>query len=219
MNITLFFAIGVPLIIASYIVKSDKFPEPNHLIIKTFIMGVLLIIPAGFLNNIFIWSSATPDKLTFLAGFTEETLKFLTFYLFIKSRTDFDEPMDGVVYGVLISLGFATLENIEYVFYSAADPLFISILRAFTAIPLHAMCGVIMGFYFGRYAFTNNKSFLYLSLILPISIHAFYNFLTDISFFILLLYLILIFVFTKNLFLKLKQEQKNKPFEKENRLI
>lgn len=219
MNITIFFTIGVPLLITCYIVRSDKFPEPTHLVIKTFIIGILLIFPAAYLNSIFIWSSPTPEKLTFLAGFTEETLKFIAIFLFIRSKVDFNEPIDGIVYGVLISLGFATLENVEYVFYIAEDPLFLAILRSFTAIPLHAMCGVIMGFYFGRYAFTGEKSLLYLSLIIPISIHSFYNFLTGINFLFLLIYLALIFLYTRNLFLKLKGLQQIKLFEDEKKLI
>lgn len=219
MNITIFFTVGVPLLITWYIVKSDKFPEPTHLIIKTFILGILLIIPAGYLNSIFIWSSPTPEKLTFLAGFTEESLKFMAIFLFIRSKVDFNEPIDGIVYGVLISLGFATLENIEYVFYIAEDPLVLAILRSFTAIPLHAMCGVIMGFYFGRYAFTGDKPLLYLSLIVPIGIHSFYNFLAGINFLFLLMYLVVIFLFTRNSFLKLKQLQHMKLFEGEKKLI
>ena len=42
---------------------------------------------------------------------------------------DFNEPVDGIVYGVSVSLGFATLENIYYVYFlsdyfgsSARDP-------------------------------------------------------------------------------------------------
>ena len=58
--------------------------------------------------------------------------------------------MDAIVYGVVVSLGFATLENYSYVYevseqlgYSARE---VAILRSFTAVPLHALCGVIMGF-------------------------------------------------------------------------
>ena len=56
----------------------------------------------------------TGIDLSFLAGVTEETLKFLALYFYIRKKTDFNEPMDAIVYGTLISLGFASLENIEY---------------------------------------------------------------------------------------------------------
>ena len=41
--LTFFLAIGTPLLIAFYFIKSDKFPEPQDLIIKTFFLGVLMI--------------------------------------------------------------------------------------------------------------------------------------------------------------------------------
>ena len=84
-----------------------------------------------------------PDNYSFIAGFVEETLKFLAIGLFLWDRTEFDEPMDAVVYGTLISLGFATFENYEYVYVWNGDysSLSIAALRAVSAIPLHACCG------------------------------------------------------------------------------
>ena len=53
--------------------------------------------------------------------------------------------MDAIVYGVVVSLGFATLENYDYVFRIAEEyevsPLDMAITRAFTAVPMHALCG------------------------------------------------------------------------------
>ena len=55
--------------------------------------------------------------------------------LFVYSKADFDEPMDAIVYGTVISLGFATPENI-YVYLMYGDQSFyIAILRAISAIP------------------------------------------------------------------------------------
>ena len=59
----------------------------------------------------------------------------------------FDEPMDGIVYGVVASLGFATLENILFVFNGGMS---VAVSRAFTAVPLHAFVGAIMGYYVGQ---------------------------------------------------------------------
>ena len=59
--------------------------------------------------------------------------------------------MDAIVYGTLISLGFATLENFNYVYsaeYFGMQASTLALIRAFTAIPLHAGCGIIMGFLF-----------------------------------------------------------------------
>lgn len=60
----------------------------------------------------------------------------------------FTEPMDGIVYGIAASLGFATVENIFYVLGIGA--ISTAIARAFLSVPSHAAYGGIMGFYLGR---------------------------------------------------------------------
>ena len=94
--------------------------------------------------------------------------------------------MDAIVYGTIASLGFATLENLTYVYCrqprQPADSMTIAIIRAISAIPLHASCGIIMGYFFGLHAFLGSKSSLIKSLIIPISIHATYNYLTGFGF-------------------------------------
>ena len=55
----------------------------------------------------------------------------------------------------------------------------VALIRSFTAIPLHALCGVIMGFYFGMYAFVSGGKNLSLALIVPYVIHGSYNFLVS----------------------------------------
>ena len=55
------------------------------------------------------------------------------------------------------SLGFATFENYEYVYvyFDNIPPLQIAIVRALTAIPMHASCGIIMGCFLGIHVFRN----------------------------------------------------------------
>ncbi len=219
-DLTLAITVGVPLAILIYIVRSDKFPEPPQMVFKTFFIGVLITIPAGYLNSfISIFEDASGmQNMSFLAGFTEEPLKFLAFMLFVYSKADFDEPMDAIVYGTVISLGFATLENIEYVYLTYGDQSFqIAILRAISAIPLHASCGVIMGYYIGLYAFKGSNKYLIQALFIPIVVHSFYNFLTGFGF-IFFGYLVGVVYFANTLHKKYVFEQQNKSAEYEERL-
>ena len=222
MYLTLLFTIGVPIAIVVYIVRSDRFPEPTNLIVKTFFVGVFLCWPAGFLNSfIFVFQDILGfEDMSFLAGFTEEPLKFLAFMLFIKANTEFDEPMDAIVYGTIISLGFATYENIEYVYLYNEEfsSLFIAILRAISAIPLHASCGVIMGYYIGLYVFKGDNKYIVQALLIPIFIHALYNYLTGFSGLIFFGYLILVIYFAKSLHNRFLAEQQFKTIEKETKL-
>ena len=222
MYLTLLLTIGVPIAIVIYIVRSDKFPEPTNLIVKTFLVGIFLCWPAGFLNSfIFILEDSLGfEDMSFLAGFTEEPLKFLAFMLFIKANIEFDEPMDAIVYGTIISLGFATYENIEYVYLYNEDfsSLYIAILRAISAIPLHACCGVIMGYYIGLYTFKGSNKYIVQALLIPIFIHALYNFLTGYAGILFFGYLFLVIYFAKSLHNQFVIEQQFKSSERETKL-
>lgn len=217
MYLTLIFTIVPSILIAFYIIFSDRFREPVLPVIYAFLLGFLIIIPAGLLNTILIFSNENPANFSFIAGFTEEPLKFILLYLFLRKQNEFNEPIDAIVYATLLSLGFATLENFEYVYLSDLEisSLLIAFIRAFTAIPLHACCGVVMGYYLGLYIFQGPKILLLKSICLPILIHSFYNYLCDVSLLVSLFYLVIIFLFAKSLLKKLKALQIKKDIEKE----
>ena len=221
MSITLALTVGVPIAILIYIVKSDRFPEPTNLVIQTFFVGVFICIPAGYLNGyIYLFEDAFGlEDMSFLAGFTEEPLKFLAFMLFVKVHSEFDEPMDAIVYGTVISLGFATWENIEYVYLLYSDQSFyVAILRAISAIPLHASCGVIMGYYIGLYTFKGSSKYIFQALLVPTVIHAIYNFLAGYADLLFFGYLICVIYFAVTLHKKFVAEQKQKTFESEQKI-
>ena len=212
---TLLLTLAPPVLIVYFFVKSDKFEEPTSLILKSFFAGILLCFPAGSLNYYLIWSSSDPNFFSFLAGIVEESLKFLVLFLYIKPKENFNEPYDAIVYGTSISLGFAALENLEYVYLSyLGDPLIISIIRAFSAIPMHASCGVIMGFYFGLYVFRGERIQILKALLIPMSQHAIYNYFTNLGILFIFVFVFMIFMSYKLFFkVKIKQQEKNKEEE------
>ena len=59
----------------------------------------------------------------------------------------FDYRFDGIVYAVFVSLGFAALENVEYV---TGYGLSVAPTRALLAIPGHFGFAVFMGYFYGR---------------------------------------------------------------------
>ena len=56
------------------------------------------------------------------AAFVEEFFKACVIIFYCTRKTAFDEPMDGVIYGIVASLGFAAYENIDYVLYYDERP-------------------------------------------------------------------------------------------------
>ena len=217
-----------PILIVIIFAASDKFKEPNKEIFLVFISGILITIPAYYTNNFlgdlylnyyFISKGLAASFLS--AAAVEEGLKFLVLYLVVYRLREFNEPMDAIVYGVCASLGFATLENIFYIFYSdfGIEPIYLSILRGFTTIPAHAIFGVMMGYFFMRYAFIHKSKSLFLSFLIPYLLHGFYNYFIGINYFGISLALVIVSWFIGiNLFLKLRQEQRLKRREYEKKV-
>ena len=222
MNTSLLLLTFLPsILILIYIIRSDKFPEPISAIIKVFLLGIAICYPASYFNQILIFQqqSFISYDNSFLAGLTEETLKFLVLYFYVMKQGFFDEPMDGIVYGVTVSLGFATLENFEYVInYEHLGSYYVATVRAMTAIPLHAMCGVIMGFYFGIANFHNVGNNLAKALFIPMVSHASYNLIAGYNMFLTLIFIAIIFLYARKLHATFKHLQKNKSMEPERKI-
>ena len=233
--LTLLITLVPPILILLYFVLTDKFREPKGTVILIFFLGFLICLPAGILNGLshdfFYDGSKYSDNLTssFLGpAWAEELLKFSILYLIVLKRNEFNEPMDGLVYGVVVSLGFATYENYTYVYewaeqiakdegYDFAELSYLVALgRSYSAIPMHGLNGAVMGYYFGMFAFSGNKKFLILSLVLPYLFHGFYNFLVWPYPMTIIGILVLFSFYLHN---ELKQKQKLKKNEKETKKI
>ncbi len=138
-----------------YFHARDVYPEPPRVLWTTFALGVLTVAPVllvgyplqeavGYVRNPLLASFLSA---LFVAALPEEFVKLSVLVGYNLRNKAFDEPMDGIVYGVVASLGFATLENALFVFDGG---LSVAVSRAFTAVPLHAFLGAIMGYYVGQ---------------------------------------------------------------------
>jgi RsiW-degrading membrane proteinase PrsW (M82 family) len=216
-----------PILIVIIFAVSDKFKESNKEIFLVFISGILITIPAYIANNFliqdvyanypFISESLASSFLS--AAVVEEGLKFALLYFVVYRLREFNEPMDAMVYGVCVSLGFAASENIFYVYYlDLGEPIYVAIFRMFMTIPAHGIFGAMMGYFFMRYVFIHKSKSLFFSFLIPFLLHGFYNYFLYINS-ILSLVLIVVFWFIGiKLFLKLKQEQRLKRREYEKKI-
>lgn len=108
------------------------------------------------------------------AAIPEEFFKFLILVGYCSRHRAFDEPMDGVIYGVTVSLGFATLEN---VFYVMGGGWATAIARGLTAVPMHAFLGALLGYYVGQARrHPEELSQLGYGLLVVVLLHALYDF-------------------------------------------
>lgn len=167
--------------------KYDK--EPLYLLFKVFIFGCLCTIPTLIVENILTHFNIFNGLLSvayisfIIAGFTEEYFKRLVVLKSAFSSKYFNEKLDGIVYCVFSALGFATIENILYVFFNTSIEAFqIGINRALISVPAHMLFGVTMGYYLSLYKYCNDdnikrKSYLSKSLYVPILLHGLFDFI------------------------------------------
>ena len=224
----LFVTIFPSLLIVFFFVSSDKFKEPNKEIIKVFFYGILITIPAYFLNTYIsqIWYATNASEgliSSFLtAAPVEESLKLAVLYFFVYKMKDFNEPIDGIVYGVTVSLGFATLENIYYVYlladYFDTTSMALAIVRSFSAVPAHAVFGVFMGYFFMKYSFIKKGDNLFFAFIVPFVLHGCYNLFVSSNFYVAFLLIVISWIVALRMFSRLKKTQGKKRREYEKKI-
>lgn len=177
------------LLLIIYVYRKDKVEkEPLGLILRIIIYGIISCIAAGYLEQLesnFLpkYQEGTVEYAVMtsfcMAAFVEEIVKFLAMRLGSWRYQGFNYRFDGIVYGVSAAVGFAVYENIMYV---AMYGFQTAVVRAFTAIPLHAFCGVFMGV---MYSYSKKASilgqggksvlFTIFALLLPMLIHGTYD--------------------------------------------
>ena len=198
----------------SQVYKMDTIEkEPWSLLRKLLLFGALSGIPAALVESLLtgvLMNVLTQGTLLFnlaagfiVAALVEESFKFFFLYRFTFNTPDFNFRFDGVVYAVFVSMGFAILENILYVFQGG---LGVAVTRALLALPLHAACGVYMGIAYGQqkvnslYKPATFGSVARACLPVPILIHGFYDFcafMQTVPFTIIfIVFVVLVFILT-----------------------
>jgi RsiW-degrading membrane proteinase PrsW (M82 family) len=162
-------ALAPGIAICLYLFYKDVYnKEPRLNLFVSFLLGGLAILPAiGFEKS---FASVIDGSLMGVAvfsyavvAFSEEGSKFLGLRLYAYNQKCFDEPFDGIVYSVMVSMGFATVENIKYVVFDTQS-LNVAFLRMFLSVPAHATFAVVMGYFVGKAKANPSKSAVLMSL-------------------------------------------------------
>ncbi|WP_179346545.1 PrsW family intramembrane metalloprotease [Winogradskyella ursingii] len=190
MNLLLF-AVAPILTIILYIYFQDKYEkEPVGLLILSFLFGAIVSII--IVTTIYLFTGhflPVTDEFSiwqqFIQAFvvvalSEEFSKYIIVKYFAQPRKAFNEPYDGIMYAVMVSMGFACTENILYVLEGGYTT---AVLRAFTAVPAHATFGILMGYFMGKAKFSNNRlKWNMVGLFLAVLFHGAYDFFLFINF-------------------------------------
>ena len=121
-------AVAPALLLLWLVVAADSRPEPPRVVWIAAGLTAALALPVGLVEawlQAHVHFTANPtlapfEKALVLAGMPEEILKVSIIAAVALRARDFDEPMDGVVYGTAVGLGFATIENVLYVLSAKA---------------------------------------------------------------------------------------------------
>lgn len=176
------------LLLIIYINRKDKMsPEPVWQLIRAFLLG-LLSAPLSFAVSVpseilglyshDVVTVADAIRISFFgAAIPEEAAKLFILWLVVRRNKYFDEKMDGIVYAVCVSMGFAAFENVLYLFGNVEDYMSVGISRAITALPAHFCFGIIMGYYYSLAKFEHknkmkNKTMTFLA---PVIAHGIYD--------------------------------------------
>jgi RsiW-degrading membrane proteinase PrsW (M82 family) len=145
-------AIAPVVFLAWFIYTRDKYErEPRRLILKTFLVGAALVIPVivvELVGGLILPPSEDPLSLflyfLLVVALVEESSKYLAVRVSVYGSREFDEPLDGLVYGGIAGLGFAAPENLLYVLSRGVT---LGVFRAVLSVPAHALWGAIIGYY------------------------------------------------------------------------
>lgn len=184
-------AIAPIFTIIIYIYFHDKYEkEPVGLLIANFLFGavvsilivtILYLITGRFIpitDEYSVWQQFIQAFV--VVALSEEFSKYVIVKYFAQPKKAFNEPYDGIIYAVMVSMGFACTENIMYVLQGGYET---AILRAFTAVPAHATFGILMGYFMGLAKFSNNRIKLNMAgLFLAVLFHGAYDFFLFIRF-------------------------------------
>jgi RsiW-degrading membrane proteinase PrsW (M82 family) len=177
-------ALAPGVAIMLYIYLKDKHErEPLILLLTSFLYGIfstfITLLISWPLNAYLILKEDDVIHEFYTAFFkvalVEEFSKFFFVRFVLYKNKNFNEPFDGIVYAVMVSMGFATLENVMYVFEYGFET---GILRMFTAVPAHATFGVMMGYFLGKSKFMHTRTlyFALMALIVPTIFHGAYDY-------------------------------------------
>lgn len=179
-------SIGPGLLWLWYFYRMDHYePEPLKLILKTFFAGLLLVIPAGLLEQFWkpqlISSINNGQWINFLVmaflvvALIEEGLKTVVLWWMVSKNKNLNEPADGIIYGVTLGLGFASLENL---LWASIFGFGVAILRAVVTTLAHASFTGWAGHYIGKYKLRSDAkvTVVWTGFLIALITHGLYDF-------------------------------------------
>lgn len=193
-----------PLAWLTFYLHEDRHPEPKHLLLLTFIAGVIsalvavvievslfsrpiaaadgtVIFPGGLFYFLTPGLLVIPSLLFSGVALVEEFVKYLAVRVTALKRPEFNEPVDAMIYMVAAALGFAAIENVFFLTraleQSVTDGIGLTINRFLGANLLHALSSAIVGYFIARHYFSPwRKHAIFVGVLLASALHGLFNY-------------------------------------------
>jgi len=184
-------AILPSLIWLLFYLRKDVHPEPKKMVFKIFFYGILFAFFALFCELNFqkiFFSLKTPSNWQIViyfilaVGFIEEISKYLAVRFGVLGSSEFDEPIDLMIYMIIAALGFAAFENFlvlfrQIPFQKTTDIFMIIFSRFLGATFLHTIASGILGYFLAMsfFDFKARRGIFIEGIIIATFLHGFYN--------------------------------------------
>ncbi|SHH10629.1 PrsW family intramembrane metalloprotease [Bradyrhizobium erythrophlei] len=148
-------AVAPALLMLWLVIAAGERPGPPAKVWTAFLLGAASISLLGLARAPFMSILTAPENpwvaqalhSIFGVALPEETVKVLAIVAVSARRRPFADPMDTVVYGAAVGLGFAAYENLAYLVQHAEMWRSLAALRSVLTVPFHGALGIIAGAY------------------------------------------------------------------------
>ncbi len=148
-------AVAPALLMLWLVIAAGERPGPPAKVWTAFLLGAASISLLGLARAPFMSILTAPANpwvaqalhSIFGVALPEETVKVLAIVAVSARRRPFADPMDTVVYGAAVGLGFAAYENLAYLVQHAEMWRSLAALRSVLTVPFHGALGIIAGAY------------------------------------------------------------------------
>lgn len=143
-------------------------PEPKRLVLGVFVLGAVLASTLGqpLIGGFFrvnTWAGfSVGAKIAMeilLAGTLQAFLIYAAVRYTVFRNDEFDEPVDGIIYGAAAGLGYATMLNISYIVSHGGVDLGVGAVRVAVMALAYASLGGVLGYFLGQAKFAERGPF------------------------------------------------------------
>lgn len=177
----LLIALVVPVLFLFFLRRYDLYQTGKYPYnILTIVCGVFAYFLAAQINPAIVnigLADSWDEVVRFWAPIVEEILKSLI-VIYLVFRADFNYIVDGAIYGFGVGIGFAVIENIQYMNSKIEIALLVAVARVFSTNLVHATGSGVIGAALANWRGDKSKrapAFVVLGYAFAIFFHALFN--------------------------------------------